>query len=82
MKNKLCLLLILSSFVLNIHAQKSIRIGIIGLDTSHSVAFTDLINGDKDNAFAKRLLESLRPIRMVQKLLNPVLSVFRVILRK
>ena len=53
MKNKLCLLLILSSFVLNIHAQKSIRIGIIGLDTSHSVAFTDLINGDKDNAFAK-----------------------------
>lgn len=32
---------------------KSIRIGIIGLDTSHSVAFTDLINGDKDNAFAK-----------------------------
>ena len=53
MKNKLCLLLILSSFVLNIHAQKSIRIGIIGLDTSHSVAFTDLINGDKNNAFAK-----------------------------
>ena len=53
MKKKLCLLLILSSFVLNIHAQKSIRIGIIGLDTSHSVAFTDLINGDKDNAFAK-----------------------------
>ena len=53
MKKKLCLLLILSSFVLNIHAQKSIRIGIIGLDTSHSVAFTDLINGDKNNAFAK-----------------------------
>ena len=29
-----------------------------------------------------KALESLRPIRMVQKLLNPVLSVFRVILGK
>ena len=74
MKNKLCLLLILSSFVLNIHAQKSIRIGIIGLDTSHSVAFKTML--------LPKALESLRPIRMVQKLLNPVLSVFRVILRK
>ena len=60
---------------------KSIRIGIIGLDTSHSVAFTDLINGDKNNALPKAL-ESLRPIRMVQKLLNPALNVFQVISRK
>lgn len=81
MKKKLCLLLILSSFVLNIHAQKSIRIGIIGLDTSHSVAFTDLINGDKTMLLPKAL-ESLRPIRMVQKLLNPALNVFQVISRK
>ena len=78
MKKKLCLLLILSSFVLNIHAQKSIRIGIIGLDTSHSVAFTDLIN----TMLLPKALESLRPIRMVQKLLNPALNVFQVISRK
>ena len=39
MKKNYVYFFILSSFVLNIHAQKSIRIGIIGLDTSHSVAF-------------------------------------------
>lgn len=53
MKNKLYLLLILSSFILHVHGQKFMRIGIIGLDTSHSIAFTDLINGKKDSTFTK-----------------------------
>lgn len=34
-------------------AQEAIRIGIIGLDTSHSTAFTQLLNGDSDDACAK-----------------------------
>lgn len=41
------------SFVLN--AQEDvIKIGIIGLDTSHSTAFTQLLNSDEDNPYVKK----------------------------
>ena len=38
---------------LQIYAQDVIKIGIIGLDTSHSTAFTELLNGDSDDKFVK-----------------------------
>ena len=50
---------VLFSFVLTCfvifggHAQKVIRIGIIGLDTSHATAFTQLLNGNSDDAWSK-----------------------------
>ena len=34
-------------------AQNVIRVGIIGLDTSHSTAFTELLNGDSDAPFVR-----------------------------
>ena len=41
------------SFVLS--AQEDvIKIGIIGLDTSHSTAFTQLLNSDEDNPYVKK----------------------------
>ena len=52
MKNSISLLILLAiSF--SIHAQKVMRIGIIGLDTSHSTAFTELINSGSDETFSK-----------------------------
>lgn len=45
MRLKVILSAILSGFVLISHAQ--IKIGIIGLDTSHSVAFAKFLNGDE-----------------------------------
>ena len=36
-----------------LYAQDVIKIGIIGLDTSHSTAFTELLNGDSDDKFVK-----------------------------
>ena len=52
MKNRISLLILLAiSF--SIHAQKVMRIGIIGLDTSHSTAFTELINSGSDETFSK-----------------------------
>lgn len=36
------------------YGQDPIRIGIIGLDTSHSVAFTKLLNGDDADDYVKR----------------------------
>ena len=36
-----------SLFILS--AQETIKIGIIGLDTSHSIAFTKLLNGESKN---------------------------------
>ena len=30
------------------------RLGIIGLDTSHSTAFTELLNGDGDSPYVKQ----------------------------
>ena len=53
MKNRISLLLILLAISFSIHAQKVMRIGIIGLDTSHSTAFTELINSGSDETFSK-----------------------------
>lgn len=35
------------------HAQNVIKVGIIGLDTSHSTAFTELLNGNSDEELVK-----------------------------
>lgn len=45
---KITLLFISLCLCINAMAQAPIRIGIIGLDTSHSTAFTELINGGKE----------------------------------
>ena len=45
---KITLLFISLCLCFNAMAQAPIRIGIIGLDTSHSTAFTELINGGKE----------------------------------
>lgn len=52
MKNILFLWILLT-VNLGLHAQGVIKIGIIGLDTSHSTAFTELLNGDSDDRLAK-----------------------------
>lgn len=52
MKNILFILLAFLS-VTRLYAQDVIKIGIIGLDTSHSTAFTELLNGDSDDKFVK-----------------------------
>jgi predicted dehydrogenase len=44
MKLKIFLLTILVTFLPTVQAQ--IKVGIIGLDTSHSIAFTKLLNGE------------------------------------
>ena len=50
MKLKIILSAILSGFLFVTHAQ--VKIGIIGLDTSHSIAFTKFINGkDKKDEY-------------------------------
>lgn len=51
MKTKLFLLAFFFTFSLGVFAQKTIKIGIIGLDTSHSKAFTENINGGKITDF-------------------------------
>ncbi len=43
---KLSSLLCAAAITFSAMAQKEIKIGIIGLDTSHSTAFTELLNGD------------------------------------
>ena len=48
MKNILFILLTFLSVSFRLYAQDVIKIGIIGLDTSHSTAFTELLNGDSD----------------------------------
>ena len=53
MKNRLAFFFILLMISTSIYAQKIMRIGIIGLDTSHSTAFTELINGGSDETFSK-----------------------------
>lgn len=45
---KITLLFISLCLCFNAMAQSPVRIGIIGLDTSHSTAFTELINGGKE----------------------------------
>lgn len=51
MRKSLISLLFVLSFSLYVSAEDVIRVGIIGLDTSHSTAFTELINGS-DSPFA------------------------------
>ncbi|MFT0440388.1 Gfo/Idh/MocA family protein [Bacteroides thetaiotaomicron] len=53
MKNILFILLAFLSVSFRLYAQDVIKIGIIGLDTSHSTAFTELLNGDSDDKFVK-----------------------------
>ena len=53
MKNILFILLVFLSVSFRLYAQDVIKIGIIGLDTSHSTAFTELLNGDSDDKFVK-----------------------------
>ena len=53
MKNRIAFFFILLMISTSIYAQKIMRIGIIGLDTSHSTAFTELINGGSDETFSK-----------------------------
>ena len=54
MKNILFILLAFLSVSFRLYAQDVIKIGIIGLDTSHSTAFTELLNGDSDDKFVKQ----------------------------
>lgn len=54
MKNKLYLLIFVFSLpFLSVKAEKIIKIGIIGLDTSHSTAFTNIINDTTHTEFSK-----------------------------
>ena len=53
MKNILFILVAFLSVSFRLYAQDVIKIGIIGLDTSHSTAFTELLNGDSDDKFVK-----------------------------
>ena len=53
MKNILFILLAFLSVSFRLYAQDVIKIGIIGLDTSHSTDFTELLNGDSDDKFVK-----------------------------
>ena len=60
MKNILFILLTFLSVSFRLYAQDVIKIGIIGLDTSHSTAFTELLNGDSDDKFVKEFPVQLR----------------------
>jgi len=53
MKKKLFIFITLLSVSFRLYAQNIIKIGIIGLDTSHSTAFTNLLNGDSNDKFVK-----------------------------
>ena len=53
------ILLLLASTIISVglYAQETLRVGIIGLDTSHSTAFTKLINtGNEDWAKGFRVV--------------------------
>ena len=49
---KIFVLLAMTALCIGTSAQNVMRIGIIGLDTSHSTAFTELINSGADPAFS------------------------------
>ena len=49
---KLFLFIAIMFLSLGLNAQDIMKIGIIGLDTSHSTAFTELINSGKEKAFS------------------------------
>lgn len=52
MKNKIFLLTIFLFTIFGVFAQKTVRIGIIGLDTSHSIAFAKELNAkDKKDEY-------------------------------
>ena len=53
MKNKFSILFILLLIFSSINAQEVLKLGIIGLDTSHSTAFSHLINSGKEEKFSK-----------------------------
>ena len=53
MKNRIAFFFILLMISVGIYAQKIMKIGIIGLDTSHSTAFTELINSGSDETFSQ-----------------------------
>lgn len=53
MKRLLILLTCVFAAIFAAHAQQVVKIGIIGLDTSHSTAFTELLNGDSDDPFVR-----------------------------
>lgn len=50
---KIVALLSCVAFAVASYAQDVVKIGIIGLDTSHSTAFTELLNGDSDDPLVK-----------------------------
>ena len=52
MKKLIITIVCLLSALFTVRAQEVIRIGIIGLDTSHSTAFTALLNGTPDDPLA------------------------------
>ena len=53
MKRILFGLIAASAVSLSVSGQNIIKVGIIGLDTSHSSAFTELMNADSDDALAR-----------------------------
>ena len=53
MKKLIITIVCLLSALFTVRAQEVIRIGIIGLDTSHSTAFTELLNGTSDDPLAR-----------------------------
>ena len=53
MKKLIITIVCLLSALCTVRAQEVIRIGIIGLDTSHSTAFTELLNGTSDDPLAR-----------------------------
>lgn len=53
MKKLTLILVCILCAVAAVRAQKVVRVGIIGLDTSHSTAFTELLNGTSDDPFVR-----------------------------
>ena len=53
MKKQIFIIACLLAAVFTVRAQGVIRIGIIGLDTSHSTAFTELLNGTSDDPLVR-----------------------------
>lgn len=53
MKNKILSLTLFMVFSFGVFAQETIKIGIIGLDTSHSKAFTQLLNGGEAKEYSE-----------------------------
>ncbi len=67
MKNKIFLLTIFLFTIFGVFAQKTVRIGIIGLDTSHSIAFAKELNA-KD----KKVIQNIKDKKVFKR--DPVTS--------